>query len=420
MAIRIACNSYLLLLFLTVCYSPSTLSAQPAIQWQHTYGGSKDDYPYTVQACSDGGYIAAGYTRSDDDQVHGNKGQLDCWVLKLDTSGGIQWQKTLGGSGSEMARSIQQTSDGGYILAGHTSSNDGDVHSNHGEMDFWVVKLSSAGEISWQKTLGGSQADEAYAICQTRDGGYVVAGSSNSTDGDVIAKNSSYTEKCWVLKLNNTGAIVWRKTIESGGLPQAISPTKDGGFVLAGSKLIENQSDFWIAKLNKNGKLLWEKNFGGPYYDFANAICPGKDGGFVVAGCFTEKIEGSALKVPYRYKGGVYKLNAKGDIKWQQILGEGSANGASAVFQAKNGDYLMGGYQVNATAAADCWFFCLNPKGELRWQKTAGGTDPDNISAMQPSGDGGFIFSASSSSGNGDVSGNHGRIDFWIVKCAAE
>lgn len=406
------------ILILSCCFA-TTLSAQPAIQWQHTYGGSKDDFPYAMQATADGGYIAAGYTRSNDDQVGGNKGQLDCWVLKLDTSGGIQWQKTLGGSGAEMARSIRQTSDGGYILAGHTYSNDGDVQGNHGDMDFWIIKLSSAGDISWQKTLGGSQADEAYDICQSRDGSYFVAGTSNSTDGDVLSTTQTFSEKCWLLKLSSTGSIIWQKTIDSGASPQAICPTKDGGFVLTGSKRVETQSDFWAARLSKSGKLLWEKSFGGPYYDFANGICQTKDGGFALVGSITEKTEDAALKVPYRYKGGVYKLNAKGDIQWQKTLGEGSANGISSICQSKNGDYLLGGYQITAPAAADCWVLQLDPKGDIRWQKTAGGTDPDTVTAIQPTGEGGFIFSASTSSGNGDVAGNHGRVDFWVVKWRA-
>ena len=127
----------------------------------------------------------AGYTFSNDGDVSGNHGAYDYWVVKLNSSGDILWQICLGGTNVDVAYSIQQTSDGGFIVAGYTCSNEGDVSGNHGNSDYWVVKLNSSGTIEWQKCLGGTDGDYAYSIQQTSDGGFIVAGLTGSNDGDV-------------------------------------------------------------------------------------------------------------------------------------------------------------------------------------------------------------------------------------------
>src|SRR5690606_13160397 len=115
----------------------------------------------------------AGGTSSNDGDVSGNYGSMDAWVVKLNADGDIQWQNAMGGGNADRAFSVQVTTDGGYVLAGHTFSNDGDVSGNHGGSDCWVVKLNAAGEIEWQKALGGSNSDEASSIQTTLDGGYI-------------------------------------------------------------------------------------------------------------------------------------------------------------------------------------------------------------------------------------------------------
>src|SRR5688572_12216209 len=134
--------------------STISLSAQE-IEWQKTLGGTNNEYAFSICLATDGGYVAAGRTNSINGDVLGNHGFDDSWVVKLDDVGSLQWQKCLGGTGFEYAQDIQQTVDGGFVLAGYTVSNDGDVSGNHGGSDFWVVKLDSAGNIQWQKCLGG-------------------------------------------------------------------------------------------------------------------------------------------------------------------------------------------------------------------------------------------------------------------------
>jgi hypothetical protein len=156
------------------------LRADGSLEWQKCLGGSKDDNGFSIRQTTDRGYILTGYTHSNDGDVSGNHDPTgvtaDAWVVKLSEDGMLQWQKCLGGSMDEWGRSIQQTTDGGYILTGHTQSNDGDVSGNHGGPDVWVVKLRADGSLDWQKCLGGSNMDQGFSIQQTTDGGYILTG----------------------------------------------------------------------------------------------------------------------------------------------------------------------------------------------------------------------------------------------------
>ncbi len=177
------------------------------ILWQKCLGGTGGDYATSIQQTNDSGFIVAGYTRSNNGNVSGNHGNFDYWVVKLNYLGNIQWQKCLGGTNIDRTNSIQQTSDSGFIVAGYTESNNGDVSGNHGSYDVWIVKLNSLGNILWQKCLGGTNIDIAYSIQQTSDSGFIVAGYTESNNGDVSGNhgNSDY----WLVKLNSSGDTLW-------------------------------------------------------------------------------------------------------------------------------------------------------------------------------------------------------------------
>lgn len=211
----------------------------------------------SIELTNDGGFIVAGSTHSDDGNVSGNHGMSDFWIVKLDSEGVLEWQKCLGGSGHDWAHSVQQTADGGYILAGSTESNDGDVTGNHGGQDFWIVKLKEDGELEWQRCLGGSSNDTASAVQQTIDGGYIVSGYTESNDGDVSGNrgNSDY----WLVKLSSSGDLLWQKCLGGSDhdYSHSLQQTTDGGYILAGSSrsndgdVTGNQGDydFWVVKL---------------------------------------------------------------------------------------------------------------------------------------------------------------------------
>lgn len=176
------------------------------IQWQQSYGGSGSDQSYAIQQTTDGGYIIAGISSSNDVDVSSNNGCFDYWIVKLNNSGIIQWQNSYGGSGCEYVSSIQQTNDGGYIVGGWTGSNDGDVTENYGEYDYWIVKLDSSGIMQWQQSFGALHDDQSNSIQQTTDGGYIVAGVSFITADD---DEGNY----WILKLDSFGVLQWQKLL---------------------------------------------------------------------------------------------------------------------------------------------------------------------------------------------------------------
>jgi len=202
---------------------------------QKCLGGSLSDQGYEVLSSLDGSYLVAGYTRSKDGDVSGNHGSSDVWVVKMDPSGTIQWQKCFGGSNPDYAYSATQTADGGYLTGGLTFSNDGEVSGKHGDADLWVVKLDSSGTLQWQKCLGGSDNDLAESIIQTTDGGYLIGGMSASNDDDVSGNHGS--NDYWVAKLDLSGSIQWQKSLggSSGDWAESVIQTVDGGYLVGGT-----------------------------------------------------------------------------------------------------------------------------------------------------------------------------------------
>ena len=244
----------LVLLILVSIYS----NAQPSITWQKCLGGSDVEKGNSIQKTSDGGYILVGETSSDNGDVSGNHGSTDVWLVKLTSLGAIEWQKCLGGSLIELCSSIQQTSDGGYILTGDTQSNNGDVSGNLGNYDAWVVKLTSEGVIEWQKCFGGSLDDAGRSIQQTTDGGYILNGHTGSNFGDVSGIHEDYD--AWVVKLTSLGVIQWQKCLggNSTDYGRNIQQTSDGGYILTG-RTLSNDGDVsgnhgnyeaWVVKLS--------------------------------------------------------------------------------------------------------------------------------------------------------------------------
>ncbi|UCH15292.1 MAG: hypothetical protein JSV22_04830, partial [Bacteroidales bacterium] len=231
------------------------------IEWQKSLGGSCGDEAHSIKQTSDGGYIVAGLSCSNNGDVSENNGNYDYWIVKLTSTGEIEWQKSHGGNEAEWAYSIQQTSDGGYIVAGVSQSNDGDVSGNHGTYDYWIVKLTSIGVLDWQKSLGGSDEDMAYSIQQTSDGGYIVAGRSESSDGDVSGNHGS--SDFWIVKLNPSGEIDWQRTLGGSGddYANSIQQTTDGGYIVAGGSNSNDgdvsgnhgYGDYWVVKLTSTG-----------------------------------------------------------------------------------------------------------------------------------------------------------------------
>jgi len=410
------------------------LPAQPGIEWENSFGGSDADEAESICQTSDGGYIVAGITRSTDGQVTGNHGGYDCWVLKLSALGDIEWKRAYGGTNNEWPYAVRQTRDGGYVIAGFSMSNNGDVSGNHGKEDVWVLKLDSSGSIEWQRSLGGSGWDTAYALDITSDGGYIVAGLSNSIDGDVTGNHGA--TDFWVLKLNEDGAIEWQRSL--GGShhewANAVRQTPDGGYIVVGQSLSSNgdvtdprgDADFWVVKLDSVGNLEWQRMLGSTSLDGAFDVCPTDDGGYVVTG-FVSNNTGDVNEHRGGFDMWVIKLDFLGKVLWQKTLGGSEDDYAVAIQQMSDGGFVMAGSTesvdgdvLDNNGVVEFWIVKITKDGAFEWQKTLGGTKADRANSMQQTADGGFVMAGRSSSDNGDVSFNHGDTDYWVVKLSPE
>jgi hypothetical protein len=339
------------------------LDASGSIQWQRCYGGTNYETGTAIKQTNDGGYIFAGVTNSINGDVSGlhiGSGFSDVWVVKLDVSGNIQWQKCYGGTEEEGERvQILQIS-GGYIFTTTTMSNNGDVNGNHGSRDVWVVQLDNNGGITWQKCYGGSLAEFGYNIEQTADGGYIICGISLSTNGDL---SSNYgAGDCWVLKITASGAISWQKNYggSENDYTYSIHQCKDGGYVFTGGTRsndidvsgLHSQSppndDLWTVKTDATGTIEWAKTIGGTNDDQGIQIIESDDGSYVIGG-YTDSYDGDVVGA-YNNASNIINgdilllsLYQNGSIKWLKPYGGGNPDGIGTILQTTDTGFIVAG-----------------------------------------------------------------------------
>ena len=303
------------------------LDATGAITWQKTYGGANYDQSFSIIQTSDGGYAVAGYYGTSSTNA-------DIWVLKLDASGNVTWQKTYGGADNDYAYSIIQTIDGGYAVAGMYG-----FTTNNG--DAWVLKLDASGNITWQKTFGGVFTENATTIVQTSAGDYVIAGKT----GTFGAGNWDL----WVLKLDGTGTVLWQNVYGTADPEQSITmiKTSDGGYVLNGR--IGGLRYFLLVKLDGSGNIVWQKKYGDGATDFVGeSIIQTNDGGYASVGYGV-----STAGQSYNYV--VNKLDGSGNLIWQKDFGGAAVDVPTSIVETASGklaivgtttSYGAGGYDI--------------------------------------------------------------------------
>ena len=330
----------------------------PTIEWQKSLGGSHEDIANSIVQTKDGGYIIAGHSNSIDGDTTWNWNN-DFWIVKLNNIGSIEWQKSFGGSNGDIANSIKQTSDGGYIIAGKSNSNNVSVSGNHGGNDYWIIKLDNNGILQWQKSLGGSLDDIAYSVDQVLDGGYVIAGKSNSNDGDVTNHHgSSMYYDSWIVKLDTNGNIEWQNSIggNNDDIGLSIKQTSDGGFIVGGNSWsndgdvtghhgpTDNQyewnPDQWIVKLNSFGIIQWQKSFGGTGDDRVGSVEETDDGGYIIGGSSWSN-DGDITGHKSRSDYWIVKINIIGDIQWEKSFGGSGDDFAGNIKQTIDKGYLL-------------------------------------------------------------------------------
>jgi len=303
----------------------------------------------SVQQTKDGGYIVVGYTFSYYGDIAQNTTGYDVWVLRLNSKGVLLWEKTYGGTSWDFASHVQQTADDGFIVSGTSYSHDGDVEKNNGASDIWILKLDRLGNKKWAKSYGGESEDFASSVKQTFDGGYIVAGTSISSSGDVGGNNGDYD--FWIVKLDKTGDLIWEgnfgKTFYESA--NSVLQVEDGSYVVAGNT-ISNEVDVntntvdqdpWILKLDINGNLLWEKSYGGKELDSAQSIQQSDNGGYVIAGTTTSFSDD--MRQSFR-NCLIIKVDKLGTLEWKTIFGTEDPDAIYSIEQTRDGGYTVAGY----------------------------------------------------------------------------
>jgi len=310
--------------------------------WFKHYGGTFSDYAESVKQTSDGGYIIAGSMGSF------SYGNIDLGIYKLNSNGNKVWFKHYGGSNGDYAASIQQTSDGGYIVAGTTSS-----YTNGGS-DFAIYKLNSNGNKVWFKHYGGANDEWGRSIQQTSDGGYIVAGYTNS-----------FTFGSWdfaIYRLNSSGDKVWFKHYGGSAVDYArsIQQTSDGGYVVTGHtySYTYGQDDFAVYRLDSSGNNIWFKHYGGTNYDAGYSIQQTSDGGYIIAGK-TQSFSYGLVDLA------IYKLNSSGNKVWFRHYGGTAEDYSYSIQQTSESGYIVTGRTKSFThGKEDVAIYKLDSNGD--------------------------------------------------------
>jgi hypothetical protein len=348
--------------------------------FQNTFGGDSLDMGYSVQQTNDGGYVLTGSTNS-----YGN-GDSDVYLIKTDGNGDSLWTRTFGGENQDYCNSVQQTTDGGYIITGRTES------YGAGNKDVYLIKTDGNGDSLWTKTFGGTSFDNGISVQQTNDGGYIILGGTESYGAG--------NRDIYLIKTDGNGDSLWTKTF--GGASQDfgnfVKQTNDGGYIVTGvtESYGAGNKDAYLIKTDASGDSLWTKTFGGSKFDLGNSVQQTNDGGYIVTGR-TASFGAGSLDVY------LIKTDGNGDSLWAKTFGGSSFDLGFSVQQTTDGGYIIiGGTDSYGNGDRDFYLIKTDVNGDLIWTKTFGGIFRDVGSSVQQTTDGGYIITGHTTSGNGD------------------
>lgn len=396
----------------------SQLSLGQDLLWEKSYGGRFGDYLYDVQPTADYGFILAGSSLSS---KSGNKeqegsGDLDYLLWKLDETGGTDWQKSFGGSGSDLLKVILNTTDGGFILGGNSNSPVGfdKKQANRGANDYWIIKLDAKGNPLWERVFGGKGNEDLTALIATRDGGYLIGGSSSSSaeiDDSLLGakkENSRGSLDYWIIKIDGQGKEIWQHTYggKYADVLKSMVATADGGYLIGGysnspatsdknAESLGTGNDFWVLKLDEKGGIEWQQVLGGAAEDQLKVVLQTKDGNYVTAGQSNSNTRTTKKGTDVW----VVKLDVTGSLLWENAYDIGKNDILTSLIEQEDGHFLMGAYSPsgydqanNEEGINDYVALKIAPNGEELWRKIFGSNGEDVLKKLIETRDGGYLM----------------------------
>ena len=365
----------------------------PNVEWSRTYGRQGDDFCESVRQTSDGGYLLAGSTEREED------GWEDFWLLRTNAVGDCLWSRTYGGDGRRECLSMEQTADGGCVMAGYSD------FTGAGGANIWIVKTDAEGDSQWSRSFGGAEYDVCRAVLQADDGGYILAGYT----GSYGAGGYDF----WLVKTDSLGDSLWSRTF--GGYSDDVctcaQQTADGGYILGGLtwSFGVGWTDIWLVKTDANGDSQWSRTIGGSGVESCHRVQQTADGGFVLAGQRYEPTDSSLGDAC------LPKTDAVGDCLWMRTFGGSLDDIALAVQQTTEGGYIVVTMiTLNPGGDVDAEVIRTNAAGDSLWSMRLGGPRYDVFFDFQRTADGGFVFAGYAQSPEPVFS------DMWLVKTGPE
>lgn len=414
----------------------------PSILWQKSYGGNASEDAKALVQTVDGGYLLGGYSDSfiSGEKTTAKYGFLDYWIVRTDDEGNKLWENGFGGTLADYLTSAQQTADGGYIVGGYSDSPvSGNKTSRILMFDYWVVKVDASGAKVWDKTFGGDSNDYLTKIALTSDGGYLLAGYSSSSAHGSKTSPSRGVDDYWIVKIDAAGTKVWEKSFGGTGADKlyTIRALAGGGFILgggsasgiSGTKTIAGfgGTDFWIIEIDAAGEVVWEKVFGGSGEDVARAVAR-VDDGYLLAGSSDSPPSGNKTSTHY---GGndwwMIKINLEGEKVWETSFG-GTEEDFPEDVAIDGNVYLVAGYTFSGVSgnktepnygSVDGWVLMIDSEGNKIWEKGYGGIQPDMLRNIRVMENGSYAvagYSMSPPLSGNKASASYGGHDFWMLK----
>ncbi|MFX1517309.1 MAG: hypothetical protein ACFFC6_13480 [Promethearchaeota archaeon] len=362
------------------------------IKYQKTFGGVHRDGAYSLIQTSVDGFILAGFTRSD------GAGNSDSWRVKTDANGEMLWNRTYGGPENDKARTVIQTNDGGFLVVGSTFS-----YGNGGE-DVWLIKTDSNGLVLWNRTYGGTHLDIVRSMIQTIDGGFVLAGFTIKWLD--LAGLGNGGADIWIMKIDTRGNLQWNHTYHGGKDERiySIIQTLEGGFALAGRTTVTGDfnSEIWLVKTDAFGQIEWNQTYQGVEDEWVYSLIQTSDKGFILAGINQTQFSSESDIV-------ILKTNAYGNVIWSKTYGNGGSSNECTynLLQTPDGGFAFAGYiKLYGTSRSDVLFTKIDKNGVVEWIQIIGEEEPELAYSLLDTSDGGFAIagiSEASDMGEGDM-----------------